>query len=100
MNKPIEEYNKVDEIIQYVSEENPDALMFRDPDFYDAIIGYYYNEMDLPVLVYQYDKMIESLAAEYPDSEDPRLDAIEWIDYNTIRTLPYMNAKGRPIIIY
>jgi hypothetical protein len=100
MNKPIEEYNKVDEIIQYVSEENPDALMFRDPDFYDAIIGYYYNEMDLPVLVYQYDKMIESLAAEYPDSEDPHLDAIEWIDYNTIRTLPYMNAKGRPIIIY
>ena len=90
----------VDEIISYVSEENPEALMFRDPDFYDAIIGYYFNDYDLPVLVYSYDKMVECLAAEYEDSEDPYLDAIEFIDYNTMRTLPYMNAKGRPIIIY
>lgn len=90
----------VDEIIGFVGEENPDATMFRDPDFYEAIIGYYYNEMDLPVLVYKYDKMVECLAKEYDDSEDPYLDAMEWIDYNTMRTLPYMNAKGRPIIIY
>lgn len=90
----------VDEIIDYVTEENPEALMFRDPDFYTAIIGYYFNEMDLPVLVYKYDAMVESLAAEYEDSEDPYMDAIEWIDYNTLRTLPYMDAKGRPIIIY
>lgn len=100
MNEEMKEENCVDEIIQYVSEENPNALMFRDPDFYNAIIGYYYNEMDLPVLVYKYDKMVECLAVEYEDSEDPYLDAMEFIDYNTIRTLPYMNAKGRPIIIY
>ena len=74
--------------------------MFREPDFYDAIVGYYYNEIGLPVLVYNYDKMIECLAAEYKDSEDPYLDAIEWIDYNTMRTLPYMSSNGRPIIIY
>ena len=91
---------EIDEIIQYVSEENPEALMFRDPDFYNAIIGYYYNNEDLPVIVYSYNKMVECLAEEYGDSEDPYLDAIEWIDYNTLRTLPYMNAKGRPIIIY
>ena len=91
---------QVDEIIDYVTEENPEALMFRDPDFYNAIIGYYYNEMDLPVLVYKYDEMVECLAAEYVESEDPYIDAMEWIDYNTIRSLPYMNAKGRPIIIY
>ena len=100
MDNSTKEYNETDEIIRYVSEENPEALMFRDPEFYSAIVGYYFNEMDLPVLVYKYDKMIESLAAEYEDSEDPYIDAMEWIDYNTIRTLPYMNAKGRPIIIY
>lgn len=100
MAKSIEEYSEVDEIIQHVSEENPEATMFRDPDFDNAIVGYYYNEMDLPVLVYKYDKMVECLAAEYNDSEDPYIDAIEWIDYNTLRTLPYMDAKGRPIIIY
>lgn len=96
------EYTKeeIDAIIDYVGEENPRAIMFRDPDFYSAIVGYYYNEKDLPVLVYKYDKMVESLAAEYEDSEDPYTDAIEWIDYNTMRTLPYMDADGRPIIIY
>lgn len=91
---------KVDEIIDFVTEENPDALMFRNPDFYNAIIGYYYNEMNLPVLAYKYDDMVECLAAEYEDSEDPYIDAVEWIDYNTLRTIPYMDAKGRPIIIY
>lgn len=91
---------EIDEIINFVGEENPEATMFRDPDFYGAIVGYYYNEMDLPVLVYSYDKMVECLAAEFEDSEDPYLDAMEFIDYNTLRTLPYMSANGRPIIIY
>jgi len=54
----------------------------------------------LPVLVYGYDKMIESLAAEYTDSDDAITDAIEWIEYNTIRTLPYISSDGRPVIVY
>lgn len=28
-----------------------------------------------------------------------KIDAIEWIDYNTIRALPYMGEKA-PIIMY
>ncbi len=91
---------EIDEIINFVGEENPEATMFRDPDFYNAIVGYYYNEMDLPVFVYKYDKMIECLAEEYEYSDDPYADAVEWIEYNTMRTLPYIDAKGRPIIIY
>ncbi len=90
----------IDEIIEYVSEENPAATMFRNPDFYEAIIGYILNEEGLPVLVYDYSKMIESLAAEYEDSEDPTTDAIEWIEYNTLRTLPYISQEGRPVIVY
>ena len=93
----------IDEIVDYVSEENPEAIMFRNPDFYDAIVGYIINEEDLPVLVYDYNKMIESLAAEYEEEEeieDTILSAMEWIDYNTIRSLPYINIKGRPIILY
>lgn len=91
---------KIDEIINFVGEENPEATMFRDPDFYNAIVGYYYNAFDLPVFVYKYDKMVECLMNEYDDSEDAYMDAIEWIEYNTLRTLPYIDAKGRPIIIY
>ena len=90
----------IDEIINYVSIENPVAVMFRNPDFYDAIIGYISNGDDMPVLVYDYNKMVESLAAEYDEADDPMMDAIEWIDYNTLRTLPYMPEKGRPIIVY
>lgn len=89
-----------DEIIEYVSDENPEATMFRNPDFYDAIVGYIFNEDDLPVLVYDYNKMVESLAAEYSESEDPIIDAIEFINYNTLRTLPYMPNNGRPVIMY
>lgn len=90
----------IDEIINYISEENPDAIAFRNPGFYDAIIGYAFNENDLPVVVYDYNKMIESLAAEYDDAEDPIMDAIEWINYNTLRTLPYIPIDVRPIIMY
>ena len=90
----------VDSIIEYVSSENSDAQMFRDPDFLSAIVGYTFNKLDLPVLVYNYDKMIESLAAEYVDSDNATMDAIEWIEYNTLRTLPYISSKGRPVIVY
>lgn len=90
----------IDEIVDYVSEENPEAIMFRNPDFYDAIVGYIINEEDLPVLVYDYSKMVECLAEEFEELEDPIMSAMEFIDYNTIRALPYINAKGRPVILY
>lgn len=95
-----------EEILEYVSENNPEATMFRNPNFIDAIVGWIENEEGLPVLCYDYNKMIECLAAEYEaeadTSEDDRdfvLMAIEWIDYNTLRTLPYMGSS-RPIILY
>lgn len=87
------------DVIDYVSSENPDAQMFRDPDFLSAIIGYTLNTDGLPVLVYDYDKMVESLATEYTDSDDAEADAIDFIWHNTIRSLPYF-GKNAPIIIY
>lgn len=62
-------------------------------------------------LVYSYEKLQSALAEDYenewnskehsPDEEVPDfyLDACEWLDYNTIRGLPYM-GENRPIIIY
>lgn len=46
--------------------------------------------------VYDYDLMVEWLCREENLSPD---EAIEWIDYNTIRALPYFGDKA-PIIIY
>lgn len=46
--------------------------------------------------VYDYDLMIEWLMTKEGFEV---YDAIEWIDFNTIRALPYM-GDGAPIILY
>lgn len=46
--------------------------------------------------VYDFDLMVDWLMKEEGWSD---IDAIEWIEYNTIRALPYMGAKA-PIIMY
>ena len=46
--------------------------------------------------IYDYEKMIEWLMNEEDWSYE---EAVEWVDYNTIRALPYMGADS-PIIMY
>lgn len=58
----------------------------------DALIGVTTDDR----AVYDYEKMVQWLM----DTEDyAEEEAVEWIDYNTVRALPYMGADG-PIIIY
>jgi hypothetical protein len=47
-------------------------------------------------VVYDYNKMIEELMQ---DEEWSYEDAVEWIEYNTIRSLPY-GGPYAPIIMY
>lgn len=47
--------------------------------------------------VYDFNKMVEWLI-ETQDFKD-EIEAIEWIEYNTIRALPYMGPEA-PIIVY
>lgn len=59
-------------------------------------------------IVYDFHKLVESLAESYRRNaetpENPDYDyetqAIEWIDYNTMRSLPYWQEEFRPIIVY
>ena len=46
--------------------------------------------------VYSYQKMVEWLVKEQGMEE---LEAIEWIDYNTIRALPYFGVDA-PVVIF
>lgn len=46
--------------------------------------------------IYDYDKMVEWLMKEEGWTAE---EAVEWIDYNTIRALPYM-GEDAPIIMY
>ena len=46
-------------------------------------------------LVYDFDKMVKEFAE---DEQCDELDAIEWLEFNTLRALPYMGERA-PIII-
>ena len=42
--------------------------------------------------VYDYDRMVEWLINEEGFEDD--VEAMEWIDYNTLRAVPYFGSKG------
>ena len=67
-------------------------LIFENPDYDSAIIGITENNQ----VVYDYDKMIEHLIQEDDMSYE---EAIDFISYNTIRSLSYVGI-GAPIIMY
>lgn len=46
--------------------------------------------------IYNFDKMVDWLVGKYGWSDT---EAIEWIEVNTIRALPYF-GEGAPIIMY
>jgi hypothetical protein len=67
------------------------ATRFDLPDFDDAIVGYTTDGR----LVYSYEAMVEVLMDRDGMSVD---DACEFLEYNTLRTLPYM-GEFRPVIL-
>lgn len=68
-----------------------DAMVFVNPDFDDAIIG----TTDDGRAVYSYSRMVECLVRDDGMTED---EAAEFIDYNTLRAIPYMGEKA-PVIV-
>ena len=46
--------------------------------------------------IYNFDKMVDWLVDKYGWTDE---EAVEWIEYNTIRALPYF-GEGTPIIMY
>lgn len=69
-----------------------DAVVFENPDFDAAIIGVTTEGC----AVYDYDRMVSSLVEE-DDMEE--LEAMEFIDYNTLRALPYAGEMA-PVVVY
>lgn len=77
-----------------------DSVVFTDPYFCNSIVGIT-SEGNV---VYGYEKMVNELAEEYmkegKSEEEATEEAIEWIEFNTLRSLPYIDSSKRPIIIY
>ena len=67
-------------------------IVLLDPEYLDeAIIGISHDDR----AIYDYDKLIECFVKNDNFTEE---DAIDWINYNTIRALPYQ--QGAPIIMF
>ena len=82
---------EIREAINNFAVENETEVMFLDePSFDNSIIGI----TDDGRLIYHYDKMVEEFKK---DNKCTREEAMEWIDFNVIRSLSYKGAKA-PII--
>ena len=74
-----------------IRENLPEECIVFDNHAYDnSIIGVSTDGR----VVYSYEKMIEELVKDEGLSE---IEAMEWIDYNTVRALPY-GGPNSPII--
>ena len=68
-----------------------EAVIFDGPDYDEAIVGV----TDEGQVVYDFDRMVQILVER--DGLDP-LEAIDFIDYNSIRALPYV--ENPPIVMH
>lgn len=69
-----------------------DVIYLVNYSYDDALVGV----TDDNRAVYDYSKMVDWLVEKEGFDE---IEAMEWIDYNTIRALPYMGV-GAPIIMF
>ena len=68
------------------------VVYFSDFSYDDALIGVSHDNR----AIYDYEKMVEWLIKNQNWSAE---DAMEWIDYNTIRSIPYVGTSA-PIVMY
>ena len=69
-----------------------DAIIFDNPSYDSAIIGISTDGN----VIYDYDEMVRHLQIVENMTEE---ESVDFIDYNTIRSLPYA-GEGAPIVIY
>lgn len=83
---------KHERLSEHIADElgYPDAIIFE--GYEDAFLGMSHDGR----AIYSYDRMIECLIA---DDGMTYTDAIEWIDYNTVRAIPYF-GQNAPIVLY
>ena len=67
------------------------AVIFTDPEYTEAIVGYTYDDR----IVYIYSKMVLLLMERDGMTFD---EAREFIDYNTIRSLSYVEKA--PVVLF
>lgn len=69
-----------------------DTIIFENESYDDALIGVSHDGK----AIYSFEKMVDWLVEK---DHMTREEAIEWIEYNTIRAIPYAGVKA-PIVMY
>lgn len=69
-----------------------DTIIFENESYDDALIGVSHDGK----AIYSFEKMVDWLVEK---DHMTREEAIEWIEYNTIRAIPYAGTKA-PIVMY
>lgn len=84
-------FNSVEELCEFLEAQgHEDTVFFENPSFVKAITGITASEQ----LIYDYNLMIEAAMEEEGWTAE---ESIEWIEYNTIRSIPYMGSN-HPIV--
>lgn len=68
---------------ELLKEINPDLVLFENPSFDNSIVGIDHNSEKV---IYSYEKMVKEYMKDEKCSYE---DAVDFIDYNTIRSLSY-----------
>lgn len=82
----------IKELREVIASEYPEAILFDNPSFDNSIVGLTTDGC----VVYALESMIAELAKDDNISED---EALEFIDYNTMRVIPYIQSECKPIVI-
>lgn len=78
---------------EYLSEEyGPGVVHLDGPEFDGGIVGITHDGR----LVYSYAKLAAALAEANGWTAE---DAVDWIEFNTMRTLPYIGSDA-PVVMY
>lgn len=81
-----------EEVCEYAESQELQLKVFSSPSYNNSIVGISYDNR----VIYDMDLMIEDLMKEENLSFE---DALEFIEYNTLRALSYM-GEDAPIILY
>lgn len=92
--------NKI-KVLRGVEMNAEERLLYAGYEGIKYLVDYSYDDALIGVsedgrAIYDFEKMVDWLIKEEGWTDD---EAVEWIEYNTIRALPYF-GEGAPIIMY
>ena len=81
-----------EDLREHIKNNYEGAVLFDNPSFDNSIIGVSTDN----AIIYDLTSMVDELAEDDKMSSE---EALEFIDYNTLRTIPYITEGSKPIIM-